>query len=483
MSYDEPEVVTMLTLKTILGASWTVSSRLAGRLIDFVTVLVLARTLTPADFGLIALAMTLIAIVDTVTEIPLIQALTRLKSIEHSHLDTAFTIGVIRGFLLTLVVLAAAWPFSIAYHDGRLTALVSVLALGPMTRSLYSPGMVKYIRQMSFRPLFIAEFVGKIVASTGAISVVFLGGGYWAIATGSVVSSAATTLISYLLAPYRPNLTLKNFADFSTFLGWFSSAQIVAALSWQFDRILLGYFVSKSDLGQYAMASDLAVLPTQSIIGPAMQPVMAAFSRINDDPDRLRSAYTKASRFTMMLAVPVCIGMALTSDLIIKVLLGAKWTEAALYLRWLALATMLSAYYQPLYSLALAINRTKVVFGLTFTELCLRIALISFGLYYYSLIGAIAARGIISLIMFALTLLNARRLAGIRLKSEAANLAKTMSACAIMTLLVMIARYEIAGTINAFLELGIISILGAAAYIAALFAFGLRLKEVTNQVV
>jgi len=72
------------------------------------------------------------------------------------------------------------------------------------------------------------------------------------------------------------------------------------------------------------MAGDLAVLPTQSFIGPAMQPVMAAFSRINEDPERLRNAYMKVSRFTMMLAVPVCIGMSLTSDLIVKVLLGAK---------------------------------------------------------------------------------------------------------------------------------------------------------------
>ena len=71
----------MLSTKTILGAGWAVSSRLGGRVIDFVTVLVLARTLTPADFGLTALAMTLIAVVDTVLEIPLLQALTRLKFI------------------------------------------------------------------------------------------------------------------------------------------------------------------------------------------------------------------------------------------------------------------------------------------------------------------------------------------------------------------------------------------------------------------
>src|SRR5260370_7740928 len=104
-------------MKTILGASWTVSSRLSGRLIDFVTVLVLARTLTPADFGLTALAMTLIAVADTVLEIPLMQALIRMKFVEKSHLDTAFTLGILRGLFLSFFVLASACPFSILFHD------------------------------------------------------------------------------------------------------------------------------------------------------------------------------------------------------------------------------------------------------------------------------------------------------------------------------------------------------------------------------
>jgi PST family polysaccharide transporter len=467
-------------MKTILGAGWTVSSRLSGRLIDFVTVLVLARILTPADFGLTALAMTLIAVLDTVLEIPLIQALTRLKSIDKSHLDTAFTIGLLRGGLLTIAVLAAAWPFSIGFHDSRLAALVSVLALGPMSRSLYSPGMVKYMRQMTFRPAFIAEFGGKLIASLGAIAVVSAGGGYWAIAASSVLSSAASALLSYTLAPYRPCLSLDKLSDFSTYLGWFSSAQVISAVSWQFDRVLLGYFVPKSDLGQYAMASDLAVLPTQSLIGPAMQPVMAAFSRISDDSERLRNAYMKASRFTMMLAVPVCVGISLTSDLIVKLLLGTKWTEAGGYLQWLALATLLSAYFQPLYSLALAVNRPKVIFQLTATELCLRIVLISSGLAYFSLMGAIAARGLISLIMFALTLLNASRMAGIELRKEIASLARVGAACAAMAIPVMFFRHETAGHISTVLELVLSSAIGSLSYAAVLTWFGIRIRDFVN---
>jgi O-antigen/teichoic acid export membrane protein len=471
----------MLTAKTILGAGWTVSSRLAGRLIDFVTVLVLARTLSPADFGLTALAMTLTVVLDTVLDVPLIQALTRLRDVTKSHLDTAFTLGVLRGLLLLFVVLAAAWPFSHIYNDNRLIGLVAATAIAPLMRSLYSPAMVKYVRQMSFRQVFVAEFVGKIVASVIAITVLCLGGGYWAIAANTISASVVVTLVSYFLAPYRPNLTLSNFAEFSRFLGWFSTSQVVLALSWQFDRILLGYFVNKSDLGQYTMATDLAVLPTQSLIGPAMQPVMAAFSRINDDRKRLQNAYSKASNFSMLIAVPTCIGMSLTSDIIVDVLLGSKWKEAAVLVQWLALATMFSAFYPPLHALALATNRTYVIFRLSFIELLLRIVFISLGLYFYSLMGAIAARGRISLIMFSLIFFTAQQMTGFNAASEAVKLARAGGAGTIMALLVLIMRHELAAQhFNVFLELAVTVCFGAVVYIGALFALGIRLKTISK---
>jgi PST family polysaccharide transporter len=225
------------------------------------------------------------------------------------------------------------------------------------------------------------------------------------------------------------------------------------------------------------MASDLSVLPTQSLIGPAMQPVMAAFSRIHDDRERLRKAYLKASRLTMLIAAPACIGMSLTSDLIIHVLLGSKWTEAAIYLQWLALATVLSAFYQPLHALALATNRTHVIFRLSSIELCSRIVLASLGLYFYSVIGVIAARGAVSLIMFVLALLTARHLAGVKAASELRNLWKVVAACSLMALLVLILRHELAGKhLNMVFELVFTAAFGALVYVGALFALGLRLK-------
>ena len=473
----------MLTIKTLYGAAWTVSSRLAGRLIDFATLLVLARTLTPSDFGLIALAMTLTVIVDMVLQIPVMQALTRLPEIKKSHLDTAFTLGALRGLALATVVLAAAWPFAHLYNDVRLLPLVAVTAIGPVARSLYSPAVAEYIWRMSFRQVFVSEILGKIIGSMVAISAVYLGGGYWAIVAGGMSAAVAATSISYFLVPYRPVLSLSELPDFSTFLWWLSTAQVVAALSWQFDRILLGYSLSKSGLGRYTMASDLSVLPTQSLIGPAMQPVMAAFSRINENRERVRRAYSKASQFTMMLAAPACIGMSLTSDLLVEALLGPQWHEAAIYLQWLALATVLSAFYQPLHSLALATNQTNFVFRYSLIELCSKIVLMPLGLYFFSLMGVVVARGIVSFMLFVLSLFAARHLVGTSAASEAAGLWQVAAACAAMTVLVLGLKHGLAGMhLASALKLVVISGFGAAVYLGSLLGLGIRLESYVEAV-
>ncbi|MGO4669262.1 lipopolysaccharide biosynthesis protein [Bosea sp. 2RAB26] len=466
----------MLAMKTIRGAGWLIFSRLLGRLIDVFTLLILARILTPADFGITALATSLIVIVDTVLEIPVTQALIRLKGLDRSHLDTGFTLGMLRSLLSAAVILMAAWPFALLYNDYRLIPLVAVLAIGPIARGLYSPSMVHFVREMNFRQAFIAELAGKSCAVIVAIATVIWGGGYWAIAANSVVAALVTTIASYVLAPYRPSLSLSRLADFSSFIGWFVSAQAVAALNWQFDRVLLGRFVDRATLGQYTVARDLAVFPTQSLIGPAMPPVMAAFSKFDSDHGRLKRAFLKTARFAMLLSAPACIGISCTADLIVAILLGPKWHDAALFLQLLALTVLTVPYFQTLYSLSLAIDRPIVLFKLNSIDLGLRIPLITIGLYLFSAVGVIIARGLLAAIMFVFYVLYARQLAGASVFAQLKNIWKVALAAAVMAASVLLLRHVLAPLeLKAIIELVITAAVGAAFYVGTLLGCGVRL--------
>jgi PST family polysaccharide transporter len=382
---------------------------------------------------------------------------------------------VCRGGVLSVVLLAAALPFSMIYHDPRLAPLVCVFALAPVARSLVSPAMVKFVRDISFKQAFSVEFAGKLTAAATAITLAHLGAGYWAIVANSVVAVITTCILSHIIAPHRLRFSFARFADFKGFVGWFSSAQLLAAASWQVDRGILGYFVSKATLGKYTMASDLSLLPTQSVIGPAMQPVMAAFSRIADDRERLANAYLRAAGFTMMVAAPIGLGISLTADLIVKVMLGAKWMETAGYLRWLALATMLSTAYQPFCSLALASNRPVVVFRFSLFEISIKALFVALGYYAYSLEGAVAARMAVSLIMAVTVLLVARRMLGTSLAAQLASYWRVAVGAGAMTVAVLGLRHALSGEhLPDVVELGLTAAVGAAVYGGALLALGVR---------
>jgi len=466
----------MLAVKTFKGASWLILSRFAGRAIDMVTMLVLARILTPADFGTTALAMSLVAIVDTVLEVPVSQALTRLREIDKTHLDTGFTLGVARSAIVALAVLLVALPFWFFGANEHFLPLVLVLSAAPIARGLFSPGMVEYSRELSFRPMFVAEFTGKLAAFAAAMATVFAGGGFWAIAVNFVVAPAIASAISYVLSPYKPSLSLSRFSHFSSFVGWFTATQVVSALNWQFDRALIGVTADKATLGHYAVASDLSAAPTQSLIGPALQPVMAAFAKINADPPRLSRAFLKAARVAMLLAVPAALGIALTADLLVAILLGPKWTETVPLMQWLALAVLPIPYFQTLCALSMAVDRPSLMARLSIIDLGFRIVLVSLGVFLASAAGAGIARLVLSGIMFAFYLDATYRLIGVGLVEQLKNLWKLLVAAAVMTAAVLLLRERLVPlALQPVLEFVVTAGLAAATYACTLLILGIRL--------
>lgn len=467
----------MLALAALKGASWLVFSRVLGRAIDFCNLLILARLLLPADFGLAALAMALVVVVDTVLEIPVTQALVRLRTIDESHLDTAFTLGVLRSTVIALILLPAIWPYSLLKHDQSLVPVIAAMALGPIVKGFMSPAVVHYTRKLDFRPTFLIETTSKLCAFGAAIITVFSGGGYWAIVANFVTTAFAATAASYVVAPYRPAFSLKRFSDFSGFIGWFSLAQFVSALNWQYDRFLIGVAGNNTMLGRYAVANDVAVIPTQSIIGPALQPVMAAFSKINSDLERMKVAFLKAARFAMLVSIPVCAGIALTADLVTEILLGAQWSNAAPYLSLLALSIIPIPYFQILYTASLSLNRPAIIFKLNLIDLCVRIVLISLGFYLFSVTGACIARILLSSTMFVLYLLETRRLVKIGLWTQLGNVWKFAAAAAVMAITVHWLRVELTEfNWHVVAQLAATASIGAVTYVAALLVLGMRLQ-------
>ena len=402
-----------ITGRTTHAVIWLMASRLGARFVDFALLLVLARVLTPADFGIVAVAMTLIQITEAVFELPVGQVLVRSEHITRPMLNTAFTLGAIRGAALAALLAAASLPFASFYGDARLAPLICFLSLAPALRGLLSPRMAYFAQAMDFRRDVAVEMGGKICAILVAAVCAILTHSYWAIALGTVVTPAAMVLISYLLAPFSPRFSLSERSAFLGYLGWTTAAQVASAINWKLDSLVLGRFVSHAQLGAFSLASDLSFLPEQAVIKPVVRPLLSAFSLIRNEADRLAQAYLKSANVVLSIGLPIMVGLSLLAEPAIRLALGPKWLVAAPYLQWLALTLIPPLFTAPLGSLAMALGRPRTFLNQSLAELALKLPATFAGVVLFGVYGAIWARAVSMAVMCIVTAWMVRQMAGV----------------------------------------------------------------------
>jgi O-antigen/teichoic acid export membrane protein len=374
------------------GAALLIGARLATRLIDFMMLIVLGRLLTPVDFGLVAIAMTLVLIVEAIMEMPVSVVLLRASTSDKKRLDTAFSIGLLRGLAVAAILCALAWPLSQIYEDQRLLLLTCVLSLAPAFRGLQSPRMAAYAQTFSFAREFTIEVAAKAAAFTVSVTIALETGSYWALALGTVIAPLTMCLLSYLLAPYRPNFSLSAWREFAGLLGWNTAAQTIAALNWQWDQMVLGKFASRTQLGHFTMANTLALLPVQVIIVQLLRPLTSAFALLHTEKERLTTAYRFSAQSLQAIAIPTLIGLSMLAEPVLRLLLGPQWIAAAPILTVLALSIIPMTFIAALQPLAMILDRTSAYLRVSLAELLIKAPLSLIAAMQFGVTGVLVVR-------------------------------------------------------------------------------------------
>lgn len=422
-----------LSDRTFTAATWTVSARLLARSLDFVILITLARLLSPADFGLVALAMTGVTIAEAVLELPLFQVLIRVPEPTKPMFDTAFTLSMIRGAAIALILGALSLPISWLYQEPRLPALICALSLAPILRGSQSPRMVAFLKRMDFRPDFAMNVVGKLTAMIVSTLIAIKTGSYWAIAVGTIITPLAMNVLSYCFAPYSPRFKFSEWPLFAKTVSWNSASQLMVAISWQLDRILLGRFVPEATFGRFALASDLTGIPIQALVVPITGPLLAAFTPLAGSVS-LGDAYRKASNAVVVIASPALLAMSFLAEPAIRLVLGEHWLEAAPFLQWLSLIGLIVLPVSPMPSLALAMDHARMVTVRTAVELVVKIPVTLFAIFAYGVMGAIVARAILAVVVLVVSMSVVRGLAGVSITKQLTTLWRTVVALGAMAI-------------------------------------------------
>lgn len=347
------------------GAAWMVVLRSADRFLGFASMLVLARLLVPADFGLVALGMAVVGSLAAFSEFSFDMALIQNQSAQRKHYDTAWTLGLLRGGLIAGLLLILAQPAAAAMGDERLAGLITVLALIPLLESLSNIGVVEFRKQLVFKLEFLYRFLSRLGGVTITIVLALIWRDYWALVVGQLATGSLRLILSYSLQPYRPRLSLAAWQDLFHFSKWLFLNSILAVSIRRGPTFVIGAILNVASVGIFTLASEIAELVSQAAVAPIKRALFPGYAKLAHDLEAAKSTLLRAHGVVVSFAAPATIGIGLTAELFVPLALGERWLSTISIIEVLAISAFLVAMQGQVRPIFLAINRPQITTFLT----------------------------------------------------------------------------------------------------------------------
>jgi len=353
----------------IRGSGWAIAVRWTARLLGLVSTIVLARLLTPTDFGIVAIAMIIAGTIEIFAQTGQWQAIIRHPAPTRDHYDSAWTISMLLGLGLGLVIWLAAPVAVIYFHEPRAQQVVEVVAFRTMIVGLTNVGIVNFKRDFRFRAQFVFDTAPSIVAFFVTIGAAVAFRNYWSLVVGMLSQQFATVGLSYILEPHRPRITFAKVGEIWSFSLWTMTRGIGVYLNNQVDKFAVGGFAGSATMGRYEVATDVAIAPTQEINLPMIATLFPVMSRAHADTQRRRELYLQSLYWSALICTSTAVGVALVSNDMVDLVLGRQWQDAKPLMPWLALAFGVLGLSASVYSAFEVIGRPKVSAILQWTRL------------------------------------------------------------------------------------------------------------------
>lgn len=329
-----------LKQRTIRGLSWAFIDRFANQISQFIFGIILARLLSPAEYGLIGMLAIFFEIADTFVVAGFSEALIRKTNPTEKDYSTVFLVNVATGIFFYLVLCAAAPGISWFFNETQLTQIIWVMGATIVINALSMVARVPLTKSMDFKSLATISVVSNIVSGTVAIVLAFKGWGVWSLVWRNIVQSVATTLLIFAFSRPRFGLQFSR-ASFKEIFG-FGSKLLVSRLFLEMYNnlyyLLIGKFFSARELGLYTRANGYKDMFSRTLHNVIQSVSFPALAEIKDDNERLKNAYRRLVQTTTYLTAILMFGLAAAADNFILGLIGPKWADAIPYLQLLSIA-------------------------------------------------------------------------------------------------------------------------------------------------
>jgi O-antigen/teichoic acid export membrane protein len=338
-----------------------VAFRIADRSIGLVSTIVLARLLVPTDFGLLAMATSIIGALALLGAFNFDLALIQHASPDRRHFDTVWTFDVIVGAISALALLVLALPAASFYREPRLAAVMITLALSVFVGGLQNVGVIAFRKELNFDREFYflmgPRLLGFVVTIASAIAL----RNYWALVAGMTTSKVAAVVMSYVVHPYRPKPSLQARRELFHFSQWLLVNNLLNFVNGRASDFIIGRISGTHSLGVYGLAVEVSSLPTTELAAPIQRAAYPGYSAMAGDAAVLRRGFLDVLSGSALLVVPAAIGIAMIADPMVQVILGPQWLESIALIQVLAFYGLAVAFEGNAGYLYLAIGKPRVL--------------------------------------------------------------------------------------------------------------------------
>jgi len=334
-----------LTTKAVRGLGWAGVSQVIRLLLQFGIMALLARLISPKEFGLIAMVVVFTNLVSVFSDFGLTAALVQHKELTEKHLSSSFWLNIIAGLILCLIMIGAAPAIARFYNEPKLTFITMTLGATFFISSFGIVQMAIFTRQLDFKNLAIVEITAVVISGTITVILALAGFGVWSLVWQQVIFSFATVVFLWLFSKWRPEFSfqwqrIKELLGFGLNLTGFN---LLNYFHRNMDHLLIGRFLGSAPLGFYDLAYRVLLFPLGNISSAIGRVMFPTLSIIQGDKAKVRYAYLQATRYIAMVSFPLMLGLAILAPQFVPAIFGPQWGRSVLLVQILALVGLVQS--------------------------------------------------------------------------------------------------------------------------------------------
>jgi len=462
-----------LKSKILTSGFWLTFSNTVVKILQFIRSIILARLLTPEIFGIWGIVSLVRQGIEVFTNTGFgTELIHRQKQIKEAS-DIAWTLNVVRGFILMVLCFVFAPLVAKFYHKPILEILLKAIAVTFFINGLRNINIILLKKELNFKKIAIQQQISALLGLVVTLTLAYLYRNVWALVWGTIAFFITDLITSYIIQPKYPKLyynkkLAKEIFKYGIFI---SGGGIVVFITTELDNAVVGKILGMKWLGFYVLAYTLANLPATEITHVVSGVMFPAYSQLQNNIDRLRNLYLKTLRIVATFSIPAAAGLAFLAPDILRFIYGEKWLPATNTLRILCIfgaIRSLGATTGPIYN---AIGKPNITFFLNFSRLILIVLLIYPLSIKYGIIGTAYSIVIPAIILQFFSWNILKRVLNIKLFNIITAIIGPVFASIIMLFAIYYFSYYILSSVQSIWNLFIVIIFAIFVYILAYFSY------------